>query len=505
MRKIISIFLTLTLIISSFSFAEEKKEEKIIEKYLGIARIITYTKDDKNIHYTKINGKEQRVDLNGSISFENEYNLKASKRNPSDYKLISVEAFNGTNFKFGADVFGKKIYEQENKNNFFTSQGGFFEDRNKFEWHYKNYSVSNTTINNPNLSNKGVKMNIKVNFGSNGQNYVERQIWDRNYADYLYLLLGGENIDADSKIMIDRLKGLSETELNNQDGYIFFVPYVVTLEKTVKAGEVDLEVVKIITEKEYIAGTKATIPVEVRNNSDKELITKVSFEPEKKEKHIKLPPKSTEIMTFEVNLPDENKNINLIAEINKDRSIVEKDYINNKKSAAIKVVKTLDTSKKSMPCSEKATWSERDFRMETRSYTTVDSKGKTVTRTYTIPVWYTFTYEATLSTTVTVTDDRGEQKNNVTTKSGYGIKIDTASTISIRQVSGKWARSPKQKPSDLTTATATTSWKVKKIHKQPTTITLVSSSKNKFTTPINKSSETKAKVIYTDIDLKSVR
>ena len=128
MRKIISIFLTLTLIISSFSFAEEKKEEKIIEKYLGIARIITYTKNDKNIHYTKINGKEQRVDLNGSISFENEYNLKASKRNPSDYKLISVEAFNGTNFKFGADVFGKKTYEQENKNNFFTSQGGFFED-----------------------------------------------------------------------------------------------------------------------------------------------------------------------------------------------------------------------------------------------------------------------------------------------------------------------------------------------------------------------------------------
>lgn len=68
MRRILSSFLIFVLLLSSFSFAEEKKEQKVIEKYLGIARIVTYTKDDKNIHYANINGVEQRIDLNGSVS-----------------------------------------------------------------------------------------------------------------------------------------------------------------------------------------------------------------------------------------------------------------------------------------------------------------------------------------------------------------------------------------------------------------------------------------------------
>ena len=103
MKKILGLFLIAVLFFSSLSFAEE--ENKNIERYLGIARVITYTKGGKDNHYAYLDGIHKPISLGSSITFSNVYDLTSIGRDPKKYKLISVEEYNGSNFKFGANAY----------------------------------------------------------------------------------------------------------------------------------------------------------------------------------------------------------------------------------------------------------------------------------------------------------------------------------------------------------------------------------------------------------------
>lgn len=509
MKKILSSFLVIMFLISSFGFADEVKSDKVIERYLGIARIITYVKNgDKSQHYALINGKEEKIDLDGILKFDLNYDLLAINRNPLLYKILKVETYENSAFGFGTNVYNNLVYDADYKNDFFTAQENFMDDDDEFKEYYFKYSVKNLSFNDYAMTNGGIKTNVVAKldrskayhytykFNNNGKEAIE----------FVRKLLGGRNIDIEANKIITNAYKISQEDkenLENQDGYLYIIPYVMTLEK--KAVN-DLEVVKIIADDEYTAGFKTKIYVKVRNNTDREIDTEVDLNGQSKK--IKLYNNSEDIIIFDYIVP--NKDTILTAEINKTRSVDEDDYKNNIKSKKIKIVKERSNNS---ACSSSVTWTEQDSRLETETYTysygctRPDGKRGTCTQTKTIQVtrWYNFTYEATMNTTVNIKDDRDKQLNNVTTKSGYGVKIDTSSDINIRQISGAWDRKPTKKPSDLTTATATTSWKVKKIHKQKQVINLVGDGKNKFTTGVNKSSETKAKVIYTDIDLKDGR
>ncbi len=590
------------LILSSFgghSFADPAEED--VEKFLGMARIITYTKgSSKTQHYALTNGIEKAVSVGGSLSFYSEYNLLNTGRDPKQYKIVSVEPYTGSNFNFGANAYNaEQIFNEAYKNHFFTPQSGYFETKEDFNFRYAPNTAGNIRIDGFSPTSAGVKVDLSIKL-DNWLPYIKDTImFNKANLPELRKLLAGKNIDSEAATMLSRLETDPLEVLKNQDGYIYFVPFVMTLEKLKepdiivydgkfthssgtlcyeymvklegldkvekveirdnnKAGQViplleknkpikisqcvpypdgkeveidifvnpkkdnpnneksydnniyqvgkkmDLEVVKINIDKEYPANVEISVPVEVKNHSDKELITTVALTPGTKSKPVRLGPGETNYVVFSYNTPLSGS-VTLTAEINPSRDIEEKDYTNNMKSATFTVKKDTPPGP-SGPCSASATWTEKDWRWETRYYescsTGSDGKTTCTTKSYQVQVWYDFVYEATMKTTVNVTDDKGKQKNAVTIKSGYGVKVDTSSSIEVKQISGEWSRAPKQKPSDPKNATVTTSWKVKKIHSQPQVISLVSGGGKTFVTPANPSSETKAKVIYTDIDLK---
>ena len=297
---------------------------------------------------------------------------------------------------------------------------------------------------------------------------------------------------------MERLRGKSKEQLDKENGYIWFVPYVITLKK--KAPELDLSVVSIDVQKKYPPNTEISVPVQVKSTAPNKILTDVSLSYKNKKKPINL--LGNDYVTFDVKTPASGC-MTLTAEINKDRSIKEKDYTNNKKSVQICVEKPKE-EKPITGCPPSVTWEETDWRWETETYESchTNSKGeeKCTTKSRKVKVYYTFIYQAELKSTLTLKDDKGKQVNKVMTKAGYGIMANVNSKVTWKQISGAWNRSPKQKPTPATKAVLTTDWKVKKIHNQPKNITLKGSS-GTFTTPVNPSSKNNKAVIYTDIDL----
>lgn len=588
MKKLLSLLSIIILIISSISFAEpNEKLNDNIERYLGMARVITYNKGDKSNQYAFLDGEHRPVTLGGTITFTNIYSLPSINRDPKKYKLISVESFNGSNFKFGSNAYNNKTYDEQSKNDFFSAQKGFLENSDDFYQKYSPFTSREISISNAKLTPKGVELSISTKLEGGLEYFKMFGHTKKQSLDYFQKLLGGSNIDKDASDALERIRDAKPEDLSKMSGYVFFIPYVITLEKigepdivvfdgkyshennqlcyeykvklegmekvenvevrdNNKAGEVipllekdkvvemkncinfpdgkevdidifvnpkkdnpknektydnnvykvgdalDLEVTKIIVEKEYPADVEISVPVEVKNNSEKEITTEIDLNG--KTKPVKLLPKDEAVVVFSYNLPKKG-NVTLTAEINKKREIKEKNYENNKKSVLIKLKK--DASTQQGGCVDNATWKEIDFKWHTATWT--DSLGRT--HSYSYKVFYDFIYQAKMTTSVSVTDDKGKQKNAVTTKSGYGFKVDTKSTIAVKQISGAWNRAPKQKPTEPNNAQVTTSWKVKKIHKQAQVIKLMSNGKGSFTVPVNSSSKTGAKVIYTDLDL----
>lgn len=505
MKKILSFVVVLSMLLSSLGYAKEKKPK--IERYLGITRVMTYIKNgDRSKHYALINGKERLIDLNGTLSFDAVYDLVNVNRSPRKYKILKVETYESSQFGFGTNVYNGYVYDKRYKNDYFTGQENFMDDVYEFVIRYNVHSPSSISFSNYKMIDRGVQTSIVAKLDkSKALPYVENSAMDKDYIiNYLAKLLGGNNMDADSKSIIDRYLKIDSKDLNKHEGYLYIIPYVITLEKI--PSEKDLAVIDIFTEAKYPSSKKIQVPILVHNLSDEEVITTVKFN-DTKEKYVKLLPEETKIVTFEYLTPDESKTVEFKAEINPKREIKEITYDNNIKTKTAEITKY---EKEKAPCKSSVQWTEKDFRLENKSYTYTYSctrpsgqKGTcTGTQTIQVPVWYDFVYQADIKTDIDIFDRKGEQKNKVVIKSGYGVMLKTKSEITVTQVSGKWAREPRQKPTDATSATATTSYKVDTIMKQPSVLNLDRVGKNEFKTGVNPASKTGAKVIYTDIDLK---
>lgn len=505
---LLSLVFILSVTINDYGFAEEvggnlpPKEEQV-EKYMGLLRYVSYSKNrNPNVLYGYLSEQEERIELGKQVSFNSLFPANSLKGKITDYELVSVEPYT-PNFHFGASIYDDTIFDNQYPTDYFPVYPKYLEDKRSYQINYVNYSVSNLTISNPKLTEKGITANMSCILGHNGVAYVKdvknAPNGDRYIDNHLYRLVGGKaNADAIYTSALERLRGKSTEQLDKENGYIWFVPYVITLKK--KAPELDLSVVSIDVQKKYPPNTEISVPVQVKSTAPNKILTDVSLNYKNKKKPINL--LGNDYVTFDVTTPNSGC-MTLTAEINKDRSIKEKDYTNNKKSVQICVEKPKE-EKPITGCPPSVTWQETDWRWETETYESchTNSKGeeKCTTKSRKVKVYYTFTYQAELKSTLTLKDDKGKQVNKVMTKAGYGIMANVNSKVTWKQISGAWNRSPKQKPTPATKAVLTTDWKVKKIHNQPKNIILKGSS-GTFTTPVNPSSKNNKAVIYTDIDL----
>ena len=503
---VFSLFFILTATINEYSFAEGNgsnlplKEEQV-EKYMGLLRYVSYSKNkDPNVLYGYLSEQEEQIELGKEVSFNSLFPASSLKGKIEDYELVSVEPY-VNNFHFGASIYDDSIIDSQYPRDYFPVYPDYLINKRKYQEHYVNYSVLNLSIKNPKITEKGITANMSCVLGNNGVPYVTevKNYGDRYIDNHLYRLIGGKaNADAIYTSALERLRGKSKEQLDKENGYIWFVPYVITLKK--KAPELDLSVVSIDVQKKYPPNTEIYVPVQVKSTAPNKILTDVSLSYKNKKKPINL--LGNDYVTFDVKTPASGC-MTLTAEINKDRSIKEKDYTNNKKSVQICVEKPKE-EKSITGCPPSVTWEETDWRWETETYESchTNSKGeeKCTTKSRKVKVYYTFTYKAELKSTLTLKDDKGKQVNKVMTKAGYGIMANVNSKVTWKQISGAWNRSPKQKPTPATKAVLTTDWKVKKIHNQPKNITLKGSS-GTFTTPVNPSSKNNKAVIYTDIDL----
>ena len=497
MSIILSIIFVLTANIGQISYADNKqpKEQKQVEKYMGLLRYVSYSKNkDPNVLYGYLSEQEEQIELGKEVSFNSLFPASSLKGKIDEYELVSVEPYT-PNFHFGASIYDDTIFDNQYPTDYFPVYPKYLYDKTSYQVNYVNYSVLNLRVTNPKLTEKGITANMSCILGHNGVAYVKdvknAPNGDRYIDNHLYRLVGGKsNADAIYTSALERLRGKSKEQLDKENGYIWFVPYVITLKK--KVPELDLSVVSIDVQKKYPPNTEISVPVQVKSTAPNKILTDVSLNYKNKKKPINL--LGNDYVTFDVTTPS-NGCMTLTAEINKDRSIKEKDYTNNKKSVQICVEKPKEPPITGCPPS--VTWEETDWRWETETYESchTNSKGeeKCKTKTRKVKVYYTFTYKAELKSTLTLKDRTGGQANNVTMKSGYGFMANVNSTVTWKQLSGPWNRSPKQKPKNATTVVVKTNF---------SKTNLVKVAEGKFVTPTNATSKTGAKVIYTPVSLK---
>ena len=395
---VLSLVFILTATINEYSFAEGNggkllpKEEQV-EKYMGLLRYVSYSKNkDPNVLYGYLSEQEEQIELGKEVSFNSLFPASSLKGKIEDYELVSVEPYT-PNFHFGASIYDDTIFDNQYPTDYFPVYPHYLKDKTTYQSNYVNYSVSNLTISNPKLSEKGITANMSCVLGYNGVPYVtEVKNYGERYIDsHLYRLVGGkQNADAIYTSALERLRGKSTEQLDKENGYIWFVPYVITLKK--KAPELDLSVVSIDVQKKYPPNTEISVPVQVKSTAPNKILTDVSLSYKNKKKPIKL--LGNDYVTFDVKTPASGC-MTLTAEINKDRSIKEKDYTNNKKSVQICVEKP----KEETPitgCPPSVTWEETDWRWETETYESchTNSKGeeKCTTKSRKVKVYYTLDY-----------------------------------------------------------------------------------------------------------------
>lgn len=111
-----------------------------------------------------------------------------------------------------------------------------------------------------------------------------------------------------------------------------------------------------------------------------------------------------------------------------------------------------------------------------------------------------YKYQVDLITSANIYDADGKQKNKVTVKAGYGIKVDGSSRFEMKQIAGTKKDSIAGFTQTLPTkGSVTTEFAVKKNIAQDKTLNLESKGNGSFVTAKNSGSKTGAKVVYTDI------
>ena len=206
----------------------------------------------------------------------------------------------------------------------------------------------------------------------------------------------------------------------------------------------------------YPANSTVTAYVTVENSFDREITSTLDFSVlglMDTSKDLTLAPNEMTLVEFDFQIGNAGT-ATMLAEINKDKSVTEIRYDNNRYDQEIEIYGTGYTGGGCSSGSNKVRWTETDSRLEKRTKTYYNKDGEKRTRTYYVRVYYDFKYEASVDLSVSVYDDSGKNASkgksvgsSFTTKSGYGFFLEPVASVSYRQISGEWSREPNSKPS----------------------------------------------------------
>ena len=254
----LSIFLFLGALtpVSAYMKAEYDRNAYPEEKYMGMLRVISYTReslDGKKMPtgeitmYIDDNGTIKKINVPDTLSSNDVFPAELLRDEVKNYTIKSMEAYVPSDFKFGANLYGTDIIFPEYPNHFFGKTNKMH-NRNDYNKHYSSYLVSDLKFNDFKLTEKGIEYNYTCGLPKSGLPYVEEYREERvrdkseppkpgekslseKYVEYLYDLVGGYGgTDLKYASQIEGLRYKSETELAKMDGYIWFVPFVITLE-----------------------------------------------------------------------------------------------------------------------------------------------------------------------------------------------------------------------------------------------------------------------------------
>ena len=242
--------------VSAYMKAEYDRNSYPEEKYMGMLRIISYTReslDSNKMHtgnitmYIDDNGTIKKINVPDTLSSHDVFPADVLRDDVKNYTIKSIEPYIPADFKFGANLYGTDIIFPEYPNHFFGKTNKLH-NRNDYTAAYSPYLVSDLQFDNFKLTEKGIEYNYTCGLPKSGLPYVKEYLRKREadkttttppgekspseqYVEYLYNLVGGYGgTDLKYASQIEGIRYKSETELAKMDGYIWFVPFVITLE-----------------------------------------------------------------------------------------------------------------------------------------------------------------------------------------------------------------------------------------------------------------------------------
>lgn len=410
---------------------EPQDENEIIVKHLIVPINFTWGQKaaDGSWHYDHgAPGETQEY----SGSFDGSWLMDEYK---GKLEVVSVEPYNGSNFDF------EGAYD-------FWYKNDVVQTKEDFRIEYVKRSLSGLSVTSYEIDE------AKVYFSYQGTLVQDRALDIMPKAareggsialdEMLYPLMGGgiaaqkaypEVCNLLEKEMRGKTPNLEKSQM-----YCWFNPIVVTFKIT---QNTDLAVDKItIPSASYPPNTAIDIYVDIANNGGKQETSIVRFDLNGvvQEREVTLDAGAKQKINFAVTTPPTEGSYTVTAEINPDRTIVEQDYDNNKKTAQL-VVKEI--KEEIAPCKKTCIWTE----MEIEWVTDCDEYS-----CWTYPIYHYFTYKATLAVgDAKVTDDRSNLgtdnwllDDNGTVhnwiRAGYGVKVNAKASVTVEQISGDWSR-----------------------------------------------------------------
>ena len=511
-RKLIAFLVLLSLMISmipafSFSISEamaaesEPAANEILVKHLIVPINFTWGQKASNGTWHYDHGAPGEVHEYGG-SFDGSWLMDEYK---GELEVVSVEPYNGSNFDF------EGAYDFWYKNDVVQTQEDFRRE-------YVKRSLSGLSVTSYEIDE------AKVYFTYQGTLVKDRALDIMPDAalqggsialdEILYPRMGGgiaaQKAYPEVCAMLEKEMRGKTPDLEKSQMYCWFNPIVVTFKIT---QNTDLAVDKItIPSASYPPNTAIDIYVDIANNGGKQETSTVRFDLNGvvQEREVTLDAGAKQKINFAVTTPPTEGSYTVTAEINPDRTIVEQDYDNNKKTAQL-VVKEI--KEEIAPCKKTCIWTE----MEIEWVTDCDEYS-----CWTYPIYHYFTYKATLAVDdAKVTDDRSNLgtdnwllDDNGTVhnwiRAGYGVKVNAKAGVTVEQISGDWSRGYEATVAGPSKASITTDWKMNNTRnlnsRQAQTINLGTDGKGsglsqKFKTLPNAANPDKPDVIYTNLDL----
>ena len=173
--------------ISAYMKAEYDRNSYPEEKYMGMLRIISYTRESLDSNkmptgnitmYVDDNGTIKKINVPDTLSSHDVFPADLLRDDVKNYTIKSMEAYVPSDFKFGANLYGTDIIFPEYPNHFFGKTNKMH-NRNDYTSEYSPYLVSDLKFDNFKLTEKGIEYNYTCGLPTNGIPYVKKYLKKR--------------------------------------------------------------------------------------------------------------------------------------------------------------------------------------------------------------------------------------------------------------------------------------------------------------------------------------